>query len=255
MDQPNEKPLPRRDPQAHVRLHRPIAGARPHRAPAQGARANAMKRACFPELLDSLPFDHPDAKHSRRDLRLVNAIMRNGAWFAKVLPTLLRPGDRLLELGAGSGELGRRLGKAGIPVDGLDLCPRPAQWPGARCWHRSDLRTFTGYGSYEAVVGNLIFHQFSEEELADLGARLRRSARVILACEPARRRLSQRLMAALGPLFGASRVTLHDARVSIEGGFLGAELPLALGMDDGEWGFSCTTTALGALRMVAVRRR
>ena len=49
-------------------------------------------------------------------------------------------------------------------------------------------------------------------------------------------------------------VTLHDARVSITAGFLGDELPEALGMADGSWDTSCTLTTLGALRMVAVRR-
>ncbi len=38
-------------------------------------------------------------------------------------------------------------------------------------------------------------------------------------------------MAAIGPLLGANHVTLHDARVSITAGFVGTELPSALGMD------------------------
>ena len=85
-----------------------------------------MKRTCEPELLDSLPFDHPDAAHSRRDLRIVNGFMRSKAWFRKTLPGLVRPGETVLELGAGTGELGGDLNSRGIPVDGLDLWPRPA---------------------------------------------------------------------------------------------------------------------------------
>jgi hypothetical protein len=42
--------------------------------------------------------------------------------------------------------------------------------------------------------------------------------------------------------------------VSIAVGFSGNELPAALGMDDGQWQFTCTETVLGAYRMVAVRR-
>jgi hypothetical protein len=152
------------------------------------------------------------------------------------------------------GEMALRLNRRGITVDGLDLWPRPARWPANREWHVADLKAFDGYGAYPAVIGNLIFHQFTEAELADLGTRIRRTARVVVACEPERRKISQTVMAAVAPLLGANHVTLHDARVSIAAGFQGNELAAALGMIPGEWDFSCTTTALGASRMVAVRR-
>jgi hypothetical protein len=213
-----------------------------------------MLRACQPEILDSLPHDHPDAIHNRRDLRIINRIMGNRGWFERTLPRLLLPGDRVLELGAGMGEMGLALIERGIPVDGLDLWPRPRAWPAGREWHRADLRAFTGYGAYPVVIANLILHQFTEGDLSRLGAELRRSARVILACEPERRRASQVLMAAVGPLLGANHVTLHDARVSIAAGFRGDELPRFLGLDPADWLSSCRTKATGALRMVAVRR-
>jgi 2-polyprenyl-3-methyl-5-hydroxy-6-metoxy-1,4-benzoquinol methylase len=213
-----------------------------------------MKRACEPELLDSLPHDHPDAVRNRRDLRLINKVMRNGAWFERMLPRLVRPGERVLEVGAGMGEMGVALNARGVAVDGLDLWPRPLAWPDGRAWHQADLRAFAGYGAYPVVIGNLILHQFTQAELAEVGSTLRRTARIVLACEPWRRKISQTIMAAIAPLFGANHVTLHDSRVSIAAGFVGDELPLALGMSPAEWDYSCATTALGALRMVAVRR-
>jgi hypothetical protein len=219
-----------------------------------GQSSSLMHRALEPELLDSLPHDHPDAVHNRRDLRVINRFMRNRAWFERTLPSVLRAGDRVLELGAGTGEMGIALSGRGIAVDGLDLWPRPKAWPADREWHQADLKTFAGYAAYPAVIGNLIFHQFSEAELGVLGAALRPTARVVIACEPQRRKMSQTIMAAVGPLLGANHVTMHDARVSIRAGFQGDELPIALGMADGMWDFSCTTTALGALRMVASRR-
>ncbi len=212
-----------------------------------------MLRVCLPELLDSLPHDHPDALHNRRDLRVINRIMRNQSWFERTLPPLLRPGERVLEIGAGMGELSGNLGRRGIPVDGLDLWPRPESWPASLEWHSSDLREFEGFGRYSAVIGNLIFHQFTDAELAGLGAKLRQSARIILACEPERRRALQIATAALGPLIGANHVTLHDAHVSVTAGFRGEELPRLLGLAGGAWRYSCRTTALGANRMVAVR--
>ena len=178
--------------------------------------------------------------------------MRNRPWFENALPPLLRTGECALELGAGMGELALGLGGKGIAVDGLDLWPRPAAWPADRIWHQADLLWFAGYGAYPVILGNLIFHQFTDAELAGLGERLRQSARAIVACEPARRRLSQVLMAAVAPLFGANHVTLHDAHVSVAAGFRGDELPRALGLD-GAWHCTCTETALGVYRMVAVR--
>jgi hypothetical protein len=213
-----------------------------------------MRRTLEPEILDSLPPGHPDALHNRRDLRVINRIMGNHRWFAQSLPPLLRPGESVLELGAGTGELGARLATRGLPVDGLDLWPRPPGWPAGRNWHITDLRTFADFARYPAVIGNLIFHQFSDADLAGLGAMLRRQARIILACEPMRRRRSQTLYSALAPLFGANYVSRHDGRVSIAAGFCDHELPALLGLDPAEWDCRCTTTPLGAYRMIAIRR-
>ena len=213
-----------------------------------------MHRTLQPELLDSLAPDDPAAIHNRRDLHLTNRIMGNHRWLARVLPDLLRPGELVLELGAGTGELGLRLAQTKVPVDGLDLWPRPETWPSARAWHRVDLRQFPAYADYAAVMGNLIFHQFSDEDLASLGTALRRHARIIIACEPSRRRLSQVLFRTFGPLFGANQISLHDAHVSIAAGFRGDELPRALGLSSDAWNCHCTTTALGAYRMITLRR-
>lgn len=212
-----------------------------------------MPRQLQPELLDALPPEHPAALHSRRDLRVINFLMGNHRWLARALGGVLHEGDRGLEIGAGTGELGSCLAATGRPVDGLDLTPRPPGWPLGCDWHSVNLLSFAGYGRYEAVIGNLIFHHFSDEELAQLGRTLRDAVRVIVACEPARRRFSQRLFALLAPLFRANRVTLHDARVSIAAGFSGEELPRLLGLDPASWSWRCHATWLGAYRMVAVR--
>lgn len=213
-----------------------------------------MPRLLTPELLDSLPPDHPDARHSRRDLRLINRAMGNHRWFARTLPPLLRPGESALELGAGTGELGRRLAARGAAVDGLDRVPRPTAWPAARAWHVSDLRTFDGYARYGAVLANLILHHLSDDELAALGATLNRTARLVLASEPKRSPRVQRLFALVSPLFRANHVTRHDAHVSIAAGFRADELPRTLGLHPSDWDCRCSPTVLGAYRLVAVRR-
>ena len=212
-----------------------------------------MPRQLQPELLDRLPAEHPDALHSRRDLRVINALMGNHRWLERTLAAALCKGDRVLEIGAGTGELGRRLAAAGRPADGLDLAPRPPGWPADRDWHSANLLSFDGYGRYDAVVGNLIFHHFTDAELAALGRALGDSVRVIVACEPARSRFSQGLFALMAPLFRANRVTRHDAHVSIAAGFRGEELPRQLGLDATAWNCHCRTTARGAYQMVARR--
>jgi len=213
-----------------------------------------MPRILQPELLDSLPPDHPDALHNRRDLQRINGLMGNYRWFARTLPPLLRPHEIALELGAGTGELGLSLAHRGIAVDALDLWPTPRTWAADRRWHRADLQDFAGYGDYPVFIGNLIFHQFSDDNLGSLGTKLRASARVILACEPLRRPLSQTIYRLCGPLLGANHVSLHDAHVSIAAGFCDQELPRALGLTVADWDVRCSTTALGAYRMIAVRR-
>jgi hypothetical protein len=213
-----------------------------------------MQRTLEPELLDALPPDHPDALHNRRDLRWTNHVVGSYRWFERTLPPLLRPGETPLELGAGTGELALRLRRRGVAVAGLDLWPRPANWPPDQPWHRGDLRTFDRFADYAAVIGNLIFHQFADADLASLGEKIRSGARVIVACEPHRRRVSQVLYRTFGPLFGANHVSLHDAHVSIAAGFRGDELPRVLGLSAPEWDIQCTSTTLGIYRMVAVRR-
>lgn len=212
-----------------------------------------MQRELKPELLDSLPPDHPDALHNRRDLRLINRVMGNYRWLARTLPDQLHPPGPVLEIGAGTGELAEHLAARGIATDGLDLWPAPAGWPAGRCWYQADLLTFGGYNEYPVIIGNLIFHQFTAGQLAELGQKLRRSARVILVCEPLRRRSSQVVFATIAPLLGANHVSLHDGRVSIAAGFQGDELPKMLGLTEPGWDCRCHKTLLGAYRMVARR--
>ncbi len=212
-----------------------------------------MERRLAPEILDLLPPGHSDAQHSRRDLRLTNRIMGNWRWFEQSLPTRLRPGESVLEIGAGTGELGRQLQGANLAVDGLDLWPRPSGWPDGRRWHQTRAEEFSEWERYPVVIGNLIFHQFDHETLLRLGTHLERHCRMILACEPLRRRSSQWLFAAAARVFGANHVTRHDARVSIAAGFRGDELPRLLGLTPSHWQWQVQPTALGAYRIIARR--
>jgi hypothetical protein len=217
-------------------------------------RLHLMQRSPQPELLDALPPDHPEALHFRRDLRITNQLMGNHRWIERVLPPLIARGLPVLEIGAGTGELARRLHRHGLAVDGLDLWPQPEPWPADRRWHCADITTFGRYRDYPVVIGNMIFHQFDDAALAALGRRIADSAHVIVACEPSRRRTSQVFYRFIAPLIGANRISRHDAHVSIGAGFEGDELPRALGLAAGLWQWRCTMTSRGAYHFVATRR-
>jgi len=213
-----------------------------------------MQRTLQPELLDSLAPDDPAARHNRRDLRVINRLMGRTPWFSRELARRVRPGEAVLELGAGTGELGSALAARGLPCDGLDLWPRPASWPAQCGWHQTDLRAFGNFGRYPVVIGNLILHQFGPAELAALGRQLAGGPRLLLFSEPARRRHAQLLCRIFLPLLGANYVSRHDAHVSIGSGFLGDDLPRALGLDPAAWLWTSQETTLGAYRLIAWRR-
>ncbi len=214
----------------------------------------AMKRTLTPEILDTLSPDDPAARRSRRDLRVFNAVLGGERWLRHLLPPRVRRGERVLELGAGTGELGASLARAGLAVDGLDRAPRPAAWPEKANWHQADALAFADWRDYEVVMGNLVFHHFNAEELRTLGQRMAAHARLIVACELTRRRIFQRLFAALCVLVRANDVSRHDGRVSIEAGFLGAELPELLGLDPAVWRWQVSHTLCGTYLLVAHRR-
>ncbi len=207
-----------------------------------------MTRRLSPELLDSLPAADPAALRSRRDLLRVNWVMGNAAWFAKAVPTVKLAGEAAIELGAGDGTLARRLGTAG-----LDLQSAPTDWPPDRMWHCGDLLNFANWADYPVILGNLILHHFDDAALRALGTIFNRHARVLLFSEPRRARRFLALWAVAAPLGGANHVTRHDGRVSIEAGFAPGELPRLLGLAS-DWDCREETTALGAIRLIAVRR-
>jgi SAM-dependent methyltransferase len=212
-------------------------------------------RSIQPEILDSLPHDSPLALRNRRDLRVINFLMGAERWFGRTLRRVAAPRDSFLEIGAGTGDLGRALARTIAPVryTGLDLWPRPADWPDHWRWLQTDLLDFQNYAGESVVFGNLILHQFTAEELAGVGRIMQRHARAIVFSEPARRRLHVWQLRLIS-LLGLSAVAKHDGLVSIQAGFLGEELPMALGLDRRDWKWTVTTGFRGYYRMVAVRR-
>ncbi len=78
-----------------------------------------------PELLDTLSPESTDARHSRRDLRVINFLMGNHRWIIRSVQARLRHQERLIEIGAGGGELCQKLAGRGMVTAGLDRWPGP----------------------------------------------------------------------------------------------------------------------------------
>lgn len=212
-------------------------------------------RLVRPELLDVLGEDEPAARRSRRDLRIINRMLGTAEWFQRVLSARVGSEETVLEIGAGEGELGVRLmAKRTVRIAGLDLARRPSNWPEHAPWYQTSVFDFEHWTEHPVVMGNLVFHHFTDAQLALLGERLNRHARLIVVGEPLRSRRASRLFAMLCPLIGADPVTRHDGRVSIEAGFCGDELPGLLGLDRRVWSWRVEETFLGACRVVAERR-
>ena len=211
-----------------------------------------MERIVLPELLDVLPPQDESALRSRRDLRRLNAWMGHPRVMAGVLKKYLIHQDarHIVELGAGDGHfllsVAGRLqnqwpGANATLVDRLDaLDPQTrkqfnrlgwgvhAEIAEASEWLRKPSPNTTG-----AVISNLFFHQFENEQLAELLRLAANSSRLIVALEPRRLGLSQ-LCVPLMWLIGCGPVTRHDGRISVRAGFAGSELS-ALWPDKKNW--------------------
>ena len=68
------------------------------------------------ELLDHLPPGDPAAIASRKDLVRINFFMGNIRFILRMLKRLSRPGDRLLELGAGEALLAGKISRTALDL-------------------------------------------------------------------------------------------------------------------------------------------
>jgi 2-polyprenyl-3-methyl-5-hydroxy-6-metoxy-1,4-benzoquinol methylase len=191
------------------------------------------------EYLDTLPADDPAARRSRRDLRLVNRLMRSASLIEKRLMLINPPNPvRILEIGAGDGSLMLRLAQR-----------LSRRWPAAHVTllDRQDIvsvETVDGFSrlgwtvhkltgdvflsayeerSYDVVTANLFLHHFTNDQLADLFAKISPATSALIACEPRRSAFclaSSRMLWAIG----CNWVSRHDAQVSVKAGFAESEL-------------------------------
>jgi hypothetical protein len=212
-----------------------------------------LERVIIPEILDSLNPADPRAIRSRRDLRLIDLYLGNSRWIVRQLKRQTPAPARIIEIGAGEGDLCRKI-QTSLPsstVTGLDLIQRPDNLPSDIQWIGGDFFQTLPNIDADACVGSLILHHFSDEALRDLGARLQ-SFRSLTFCEPLRSRLPL-FLSKLSAAF-MSEVTRHDMPASIRAGFRPGELPALFGLDSKKWSVRESSHWRGALRLAAWRR-
>jgi hypothetical protein len=224
-----------------------------------------VKRIVQPEILDTLAPDDPRAVRSRRDLRRVNAWMRNHLIMAGALKNYLQTSPaQITELGAGDGsfllQVTHKLNSSKACATLLDLQKNVSvetladfaklgwlakvvvadvfDWPQTS-------------GDGEVVITNLFLHHFEDARLAELLRLISRRAKLFIALEPRR---------AAWPLFcsrllwaiGCNDVTRHDAVVSVRAGFSGQELS-SLWPDKNNW--QLTENSAGAFSHLFIARK
>ena len=228
-----------------------------------------MKRIVQPELLDALPPDDPRAIWSRRDLRRINAWMRNHAIMAKALQSAVngRPPKQITDLGAGDGHFLRRVAKKVShrwPDTHVTLLDNrqiangqlPA-WFAPLGWRAETVVAdvfdwLSSADNLEVVVANLFLHHFDDARLAELFKAVASRAHLFVAIEPRR---------APWPLFccrllwaiGCNSVTRHDAGISVRAGFSDRELS-ALWPASGDWQLTEQRTGFWSHLFVARRK-
>jgi 2-polyprenyl-3-methyl-5-hydroxy-6-metoxy-1,4-benzoquinol methylase len=196
-------------------------------------------RLVEPEFLDSLAPDDPRAIHSRRDLRLCNALMFQSAIMMRLLTRIcVEPPRSMVDIGSGDGlfalSIARRLARR-WPEVSLTLVDRQNSVSDATLaafaslsWRAERVSAdvfdfFASPGRNDLVTANLFLHHFEAHRLSELLTGISRSTRVFVATEP-RRDLAAALGCRFLPLFGCNDVTRHDAAASIRAGFRDREL-------------------------------
>lgn len=210
-------------------------------------------RSLVPEILDTLEPGDQEALRSRRDLQRLDYFLGGSRWVVRSVLGHRQPlGQRVVELGAGDGRLCARLaaGLGGYTVTGLDFLPRPSGLKPEVGWKGGDIFQTLPEIEGEVVVGSLILHHFSSEELHRLGNQLARF-RLLLFSEPLRSRWSLWLSRLAHPFVG--QVTRHDMPASIRAGFRPGELAGLLGLDRSVWKVSENLRLTGVIQFKAWR--
>ena len=196
-------------------------------------------RRLEPELLDVLSADDPAAVRSRRDLRLLNAVMLHpGIMARRMRRHAVGAPKQIIELGAGDGSLMLRLcrrlarhwsGVNTVLVDRQDIVtPKTSQAISDLGWRETrvtqDVLEYLAVAApADIIITNLFLHHFPPPQLTEIFTQCAKLSSVLIALEP-RRGILPLVGSRLVGLLGCNHVSRHDAVVSVRAGFQDSEL-------------------------------
>jgi 2-polyprenyl-3-methyl-5-hydroxy-6-metoxy-1,4-benzoquinol methylase len=210
-----------------------------------------------PEQLDSVPHDDEVARRIHDDIYRFNQVMGNFRWIRSVLKKSLRPGDRVLELAAGRGQLLKTLQNEGTldkvaRVAAFDAaCPRPPDCPEVIEWSVCRAEEFPDYADFNVILSCHFLHQLEDPALSSIGQDCDH-VDLWVAAEPRRHPLAS-LLCRASALIGMSRDGIGDGLTSIRAGFRRKELPDLLGLEEKLWHIELKETVLGRYGLLAQR--
>lgn len=213
-----------------------------------------IDRIIEPELLDSLPSDDPHAIRSRKELRWINALMRNESWILRQLQrheNLLNQG--IAEWGAGEGFLCQKM-QDRFPqtqIIGVDFVSRPDHLSEKISWLSGDLLQMQTRPEATVIVANLFLHHLTDDQLRQCAPWFQHASLLIFN-EPLRKKTSHTWGRLLHPLL--EHVTRHDMHVSIDAGFIKGELSAIWSDIKDEWLIQEWEQWPGAYRSIWIRK-
>lgn len=209
------------------------------------------------EHLDTLPGDSMEALRLHSEIERYNTLLGNYTWFLQATEKYLQPGDRLIEIAAGRGELIRRL----IKYRRLEKCSlihamdafasAPEDLPVEVSWHKAFVEDFD-YSRFNVLLACHILHQLDDVALRNLGDQLGHF-RCLIVCETLRNGWALALCR-LSRFIGFSQVAVDDGLKSIRGGFQDSELPAKLGLQSSDWTIKVSQGLPGYYRLIAMRK-
>ena len=180
-----------------------------------------------PEQMDGDHLSYEETRRALRDLRRVNRWLWGYPSVVRSLLPGLRTGQRVLDVGTGSGDVAAAVYRAAqrrgteLRMVGVDF--KLGHLAIGRQWHPKQLRVVAAadalpfaVGAFDHTFSSLFFHHFGSESNAAIVAEMRRVSRVRAVIVDLRRSLLLRLVISpLLCLLGAGPVATFDGRASV----------------------------------------
>lgn len=180
-----------------------------------------------PEEMDGDHLSYEKTRRALRDLRRVNRWLWGYPSVVRSLLPRLRPGQRILDVGTGSGDVAaavqRAAARKGVDLSVIGVDFKLRHLAVGRSWHPGQLRVVASAdalpfasGAVHHAFSSLFFHHFGSDSNRAIVGEMRRVASQGVVVVDLRRSLILRL--AIGPLLrlvGAGSIARNDGHLSV----------------------------------------